>query len=88
MHDGGVIIEGTTILSAGSLFPLAENPNIERRLGMRHRAAVGISEVSDAVVLVVSEETGAVSLAINGQLTRNLSAEDLLTILKGQLRRE
>lgn len=88
LHDGGVIIEGITIVSAGSLFPLTESPDIERRLGMRHRAAVGISEISDAVVLVVSEETGAVSLAIHGQLTRNLSAEDLLTILKGQLRRE
>jgi len=88
LHDGGVIIEGTTVLCASALFPLTDNPNIERRLGMRHRAAVGISEASDAVVLIVSEENGAVSMAINGQLTRNLSAEDLLTILKGQLRRE
>ncbi len=88
LHDGGVIIEGTTIVCAGTLFPLTENPDIERRLGMRHRAAVGMSEASDAIVIVVSEENGSISLAINGQLTRDLSAEDLLTILKGQLRRE
>lgn len=88
LHDGGVVVEGTTIVCAGTLFPLTDNPDIERRLGMRHRAAVGMSEASDAVVIVVSEETGAISLAINGQLTMALSAEDLLTILKGQLRRE
>lgn len=88
LHDGGVIIEGTTIISVGCLFPLTDNPNLERTLGMRHRAAVGLSEHSDAIVIVVSEETGTISLAINGQLTRHLSPEELFTILKGQLRRE
>jgi diadenylate cyclase len=88
LHDGGVIIDGAVIASASCLFPITDNPNLEKTLGMRHRAAVGLSEASDAVVIVVSEESGAISLAINGQLTRNLSCEELLTILKGQLRRE
>jgi diadenylate cyclase len=85
LHDGGVVVEGLKIIAAACLFPLSENPDLERSLGMRHRAAVGLSEHSDAVVVVVSEENGAISLAINGQLTRNLTPNDLLTILKGQL---
>lgn len=85
LHDGGVIIAQTKILAAGCLFPLTDNPNLERTLGMRHRAAVGLSEASDALVISVSEETGSISLAISGQLTRNLSPSDLQTILKGQL---
>ncbi len=85
LHDGGVIIDGLRVVSAGCLFPLTDNPSLERGLGMRHRAAVGLSEVTDAVVVVVSEETGVVSLAINGQLSRDLSYSDLKTILKGQL---
>ncbi|MFH1768203.1 MAG: diadenylate cyclase CdaA [Candidatus Omnitrophota bacterium] len=85
LHDGGVIMDRTKILAAGCLFPLTDNPDLERALGMRHRAAVGLSEASDAVVIVVSEERSMTSLAINGQLTRNLSAGDLQTILKGQL---
>ncbi|MBN2483332.1 MAG: diadenylate cyclase CdaA [Candidatus Omnitrophica bacterium] len=88
LHDGGVVVDGTRIVSAVCLFPITDNPNLEKTLGMRHRAAVGLSENSDAVVIVVSEEKGTISLAINGQLTRNLSPEDLFTILKGQLRRE
>lgn len=88
LHDGGVIIENTKVVAAGCLFPLTDNPNLERRLGMRHRAAVGLSEASDAIVIVASEELGSISLAINGQLTRNLSSSDLQTILKGQLGRK
>jgi len=88
LHDGGVVIDGTRIVSAVCLFPITDNPNLEKTLGMRHRAAVGLSENSDALVIVVSEERGTISLAINGQLTRNLSPEDLFTILKGQLRSE
>jgi len=87
LHDGGVIIDGTKIIAAGCLFPLTDNPDLERAMGMRHRAAVGLSESSDAVVIVVSEERGSISLAINGQLTKNLSPSDLQTILKGQLER-
>ncbi|MFH1519922.1 MAG: diadenylate cyclase CdaA [Candidatus Omnitrophota bacterium] len=85
LHDGGVIVDETTVLAASCLFPLSDNPGLERAVGMRHRAAVGLSENSDALVIVVSEEDGAISLAINGQLTRNLTPNDLLTILKGQL---
>ncbi len=88
LHDGGVIIDGTNIVAAGCLFPLTDNPDLERALGMRHRAAVGLSEASDAMVIVTSEERGSVSLAINGQLTRNLSPSDLQTILNGQLGKE
>lgn len=85
LHDGGLIIQGTKMIAASCLFPLSDNPDLERSLGMRHRAAVGLSENSDALVIIVSEETGIISLAINGQLTRNLVPNDLLTILKGQL---
>ena len=88
LHDGGIIIEGTKIVAAGCLFPLTDNPDLERSLGMRHRAAVGLSETSDAMIIVVSEEKGSISLAINGQLTRDLSPSDLQTILKGQMGRE
>ena len=87
LHDGGIIISGTKVVSAGCLFPFTDKPDILRFLGMRHRAAVGLSENSDAVVIVVSEEKGLISLAINGQLTRNLSPSDLQTILKGQFGR-
>lgn len=85
LHDGGMIIEGTRIIAAGCLFPNSSNPNMERALGMRHRAAVGLSENSDALVMAVSEENGSVSLAINSQLTQHLTPSDLFTILKGQL---
>jgi len=89
LHDGGVIVslEGI-ILSAGCLFPLTDSPYIDKGLGMRHRAAVGLSEDSDAVVVVVSEETGGISLAINGKLTKDLSLDDLYTILKGLLKKK
>ncbi|MCM8823239.1 MAG: diadenylate cyclase CdaA [Candidatus Omnitrophica bacterium] len=85
LHDGGVIIGGIKVLSAGCLFPLTENPQLDRALGMRHRAGIGLSENSDALVIILSEETGNISLAINGQLTKDLSPADLHTILKGQL---
>jgi len=88
LHDGGLIVDSSKIISAGCLFPLTDNPNLERALGMRHRAAVGLSEASDVVVIVVSEERGSVSLSINGQLTRNLSPSDLYTIIRGQLNRK
>ena len=85
LHDGGVVVDEMTVIAAACLFPLSDNPSLEKTLGMRHRAAVGLSENSDALVVSVSEENGSISLAINGQLTRNLTSNDLLTILKGQL---
>lgn len=85
LHDGGVIVTGTKVVAASCLFPLSDNPSLEKTLGMRHRAAVGLSENSDVIVVIVSEENGLVSLAIGGQLTRNLTPNDLFTILKGQL---
>ncbi|MCK4519958.1 MAG: diadenylate cyclase CdaA [Candidatus Omnitrophica bacterium] len=85
LHDGGVVVSGTEIIAASCLFPLSDNSSLEKTVGMRHRAAVGLSENSDSLVIVVSEENGSISLAINGQLTRNLTPNDLFTILKGQL---
>ena len=72
LHDGAVIIRDEKIYSAGCLLPLTQNTNLSRELGTRHRAALGMSENSDALVIVVSEETGKISLAVGGTLTRNL----------------
>lgn len=77
LHDGAVIVRGDRIHTAGCLLPLTSNPNLSRELGTRHRAALGVSEASDAMVVVVSEETGKISIAINGTLTRNLDKESL-----------
>lgn len=85
LHDGGVVVEGTKIVAASCLFPHSDSLELERTLGMRHRSAIGLSERSDAIIIIVSEENGYISLAINGQLTGNLTPDDLLTILKGQL---
>lgn len=73
LHDGAVIIRGTKIITAGCVLPLTANVNLASELGTRHRAALGLSEASDSVIVVVSEETGKISIAINGSLTRNLS---------------
>lgn len=77
LHDGAVIIRGGKIITAGCLLPLTANNNLSRDLGTRHRAAIGLSEVTDAVIVVVSEETGKISIALNGSLTRNLSKDSL-----------
>lgn len=77
LHDGAVIIRQNKIVTAGCLLPLTANNNLSRDLGTRHRAAIGLSEVTDAVIIVVSEETGKISIALNGSLTRNLSKESL-----------
>ncbi len=76
-HDGAVIIRENKIEAAGCLLPLKEIPPSDRRLGMRHRAALGLSEITDAVVIIISEETGVISLAENGNLTRYLNKEAL-----------
>ncbi len=77
LHDGAVILAGDRIRSATCYLPLSDNMNLSKALGTRHRAAVGISEVSDSVTIVVSEETGSVSVAKNGRLLRNLNQEQL-----------
>ncbi len=87
-HDGAVIIEGDRIASAGSLFPLSQNPTLARSLGTRHRAAIGLTEETDAVVVVVSEETGAISVSVYGKLTRDLDEEGLKRVLKSLFRPE
>ncbi len=77
MHDGGVVIQGQQVAAAMCLFPLTSREDGLRSYGTRHRAAIGLSELTDAVVVVVSEETGAISLALEGQLISNLSVEAL-----------
>lgn len=77
LHDGALIIQGDRIVAAGCLLPLSENNLLDRRLGTRHRAAVGLSEQSDAFIIVVSEKTGIISIAENGYLTRFLTREML-----------
>ena len=82
LHDGAVIIRGKRIVAASCLLPLTENRNLSQELGTRHRAAIGLSEQSDAMVLVVSEETGTISIARNGELIRYLTVEDMKEILR------
>ncbi len=77
LHDGAIIIRGNRIVSATCYLPLTDNMKISKDLGTRHRAAIGMSEVSDAMIIVVSEETGHVSIAQNGQLARNVTPEYL-----------
>jgi diadenylate cyclase len=77
LHDGAVIVRGNRVLAAGCVLPLSESPLLSRALGTRHRAAVGITEGTDAVAVAVSEETGTVSLARDGTLSRGLSEEEL-----------
>ncbi len=81
LHDGAVIISRGRIQAARCILPVSENPDVPAALGLRHRAAIGLSEVTDAVVLVVSEETGQVSLVRGGQVFRNLAPADLRTRL-------
>ena len=85
LHDGGVIIQGDKITCAGSVFPTSMNASISKRLGTRHRAALGISETSDCIALVVSEETGRISIAIQSELNYNLSLDDAKLLLLEEL---
>ncbi|MFF2483875.1 diadenylate cyclase CdaA [Paenibacillus sp. NPDC058071] len=85
LHDGAVIIRGNQIMAAGCYLPLSENPFISKELGTRHRAAIGVSEVSDAVSVIVSEETGQVSLALNGMIVRDINEESLISKLFEEL---
>ena len=86
LHDGGVIIQGDRITSAGAVFPTSENLKISKRLGTRHRAALGISEITDCISVIVSEETGRISIAMNGELHYNLTLDDFKLMLLEELR--
>ena len=85
MHDGAVIVRNGRVMAAGCMLPLSKNVNLSRDLGMRHRAGIGMSENSDAVVVIVSEETGSISVAIGGMLRRHLKPETLENLLRNEL---
>ena len=86
LHDGGVIIQGDRITCAGAVFPTSSSSKLNKRLGTRHRAAVGITEEADCIALVVSEETGRMSIAIKGELFYNLTIDDVRMMLIDELR--
>ncbi|HEX6811920.1 MAG TPA: diadenylate cyclase CdaA [Planctomycetota bacterium] len=88
LHDGGVVVRDDRIVAASCLFPLSQNPDVDKRLGTRHRAALGLSEETDALVLVVSEETGKISIARGGTLSFDLTLEQLEQHLEGMLGRK
>ena len=81
MHDGAAVIRGNRLIAAGCLLPLTENRSLSTELGTRHRAAIGLSEQCDALVVVVSEETGTISVAENGHIMRHLDIETLKAML-------
>lgn len=85
LHDGAIIMRGSRVVAAGCLFPLTENPDVSKRLGTRHRAGIGLSEETDALVIVVSEETGKVSVALKGELLQDLSRDQLEKALRENL---
>jgi len=88
LHDGAVVIRGDRVMAAGCFLPLTENNKLNQEVGTRHRAALGISEKSDCISLVVSEETGAISIADNGKLFKNLGEEELEIYLKKNLKKD
>ena len=85
LHDGAVIVRGGRVAAAGCVMPLSDNPHLPSDLGTRHRAGVGTSEVSDAVVVIVSEENGTISVAIGGMLKRHLAPQTLQKLLSNEL---
>lgn len=85
LHDGAVIVRGGRIAAAGCVMPLSENPNLNSDLGTRHRAGIGTSELTDAVVVIVSEETGTISVAVGGMLKRHLAPQTLERLLRNEL---
>ena len=86
LHDGGVIIQGDRISCAGAVFPTSSSPKLNRRLGTRHRAALGLAEETDAIVVVVSEETGRISIALKGEMLYNLTLDDVKMMLIDELK--
>lgn len=85
LHDGAVIVRDGRIAAAGCMLPMSNNMNLSKDLGMRHRAGIGMSERADAVVVIVSEETGSISVAVDGMLKRHLSTETVETLLRKEL---
>jgi len=85
LHDGAVILRGDRVAAAGCFLPLTQDSGLQKDLGTRHRAAIGLSEVSDAIVIIVSEETGVISTAKNGQLSRFLDDKSLRDLLKNEI---
>lgn len=88
LHDGALIVRGNRLAAAGCVLPLSNNHQLSADLGTRHRAGVGLSEVSDAVVVIVSEETGTISVAVNGMLKRHLAPKTLSQLLNRELKTE
>lgn len=86
LHDGGVIIQGDRITCAGAVFPTSSSPKLNKRLGTRHRAALGLAEETDAICIVVSEETGRVSIAVKGEMLYNLTLDDVRMMLIDELK--
>lgn len=86
LHDGGIVIRNGRLIAAGCLFPLADRADLSRVLGTRHRAALGLVEETDAVVVIVSEESGAISLCLNGKLIRDIDTETLFKNLKSNFK--
>lgn len=86
LHDGGVIIQGDRITCAGAVFPTSNSTKLNRRLGTRHRAALGLAEETDAICIVVSEETGRVSIAMKGDMLYNLTLDDVRMMLIDELK--
>ena len=86
LHDGGVIIQGDRITCAGAVFPTSNSPKLNKRLGTRHRAALGLAEETDSICIVVSEETGRVSIALKGEMLYNLTLDDVRMMLIDELK--
>ena len=86
LHDGGIIIQGDRLTCAGAVFKTSMNPNVNKKLGTRHRAALGVAEETDAIALVVSEETGRISIACDNYLHYNLTLEEFRLMLLDELR--
>ncbi|OIO38222.1 MAG: TIGR00159 family protein [Candidatus Omnitrophica bacterium CG1_02_49_10] len=87
LHDGAIVVEGDRIIAAACLFPLTQNPYLSKSLGTRHRAAIGLTEETDAVCIIISEETGKVSIAIRGRLTKNMNSDALRKLLHNLYKR-
>ena len=86
LHDGGVIIQGDKLTCAGAVFKTSMNPNVSKKLGTRHRAALGVAEETDAIALIVSEETGRISIAVDSNLNYNLTLEEFKMLLLDELK--